>query len=78
MAFKSAWILVAMALAVSTMGAGPGPPTKELKSLAFAKRHQEARALFERVCPCERPLGPEWLEAMSWVGRAGAISGCHL
>ncbi len=73
MAFKSAWILVAMALAVSTMGAGPGPPTKELKSLAFAKRHQEARALFERVCPCERPLGPEWLEAMSWVGRAGAI-----
>ena len=51
------------------------PPTKELKDLAFAKQPAQARALFEEHRPKDETLGAEWLEAMSWVGRAGAIGG---
>lgn len=51
------------------------PPTERLKDLAFDKLPAEARSLFESVRPRSQPLGAEWLEAMSWVGRAGAIGG---
>ena len=51
------------------------PPVRELKELAFGKRPEQARALFESSRPAQSDLGPEWLAAMSWVGRAGAIAG---
>lgn len=55
--------------------AGAPPPTKELKALAFGNQPAKAKALFEGRRPVSGPLPSEWLEAMSWVGRAGAISG---
>ncbi len=48
---------------------------RELKELAFGKRPAQARVLFESSRPAQSALGPEWLAAMSWVGRAGAIAG---
>ena len=51
------------------------PPTEQLKDLAFGKRPAQARELFEEHRPQGQALGAEWLEAMSWVGRAGAIGG---
>ena len=51
------------------------PPTKDLKALAFAEKAAEAKSLFESSVPRGRQLGAEWLEAMSWVARAGAIGG---
>ena len=50
------------------------PPTKDLKALAFGKQPARAKALFEANRPTGQMLGAEWLEAMSWVARAGAIS----
>lgn len=47
----------------------------QLKDLAFAQRPAQARALFEAAVAGQKELGPEWLAAMSWVGRAGAIAG---
>lgn len=70
-----AWIL-AIGAAVIPLGAAVAePPTKEIKDLAFAKRPAQARDLFEESRPKDQALGAEWLEAMSWVGRAGAIAG---
>ena len=54
---------------------GAVPPTKKLKALAFGKEPGQARALFEASRPGDGPLSADWLEAMSWVGRAGAIGG---
>ncbi len=71
MAARTVLSAVLLACAGSLLGAVP--PSKELKDLAFGKRPAQARALFESTVPDERPLGPEWLEAMSWVGRAGVI-----
>ena len=62
-----AWSACALSAAV--------PPAKEIKDLAFAKQPERARGLFESARPKQGPLSPEWLEAMSWVGRAGAIGG---
>ena len=70
-----AWILAIGAAVIPNGAAGAGPPTKEIKDLAFAKRPAQAQALFEERRPKDQALGAEWLEAMSWVGRAGAIAG---
>ena len=51
------------------------PPTKQIKDLAFARQPAQARALFEESRPKDQTPRAEWLEAMSWVGRAGAIGG---
>lgn len=51
------------------------PPVRELKRLAFGKRPAQARDLFESSRPAQSALGPKWLAAMSWVGRAGAVAG---
>ena len=69
------WILAVGAAVIPLGAAAAEPPTKEIKDLAFAKRPAQARALFEERRPKGRALGAEWLEAMSWVGRAGAIAG---
>ncbi len=53
----------------------PEPPTRALKQLAFAEQPAEAKQLFEETRPSADLLGAKWLEAMSWVGRAGAIGG---
>ncbi len=68
-------ILALAAASVPLVVAGAPPPTKELKALAFAKQPRQAKALFDARRPADQPLGVEWLEAMSWVGRAGAIGG---
>lgn len=70
-----AWILAIGAAAIPLGAAAAEPPTKEIKDLAFAKRPAQARDLFEESRPKDQVLGAEWLEAMSWVGRAGAIAG---
>ena len=70
-----AWILAIGAAAIPLGAAAAEPPTKEIKDLAFAKRPAQARDLFEESRPKDQALGAEWLEAMSWVGRAGAIAG---
>ena len=49
------------------------PPTQQLKDFAFGRQPEAARSLFESTRPKDQPLGAEWLEAMSWVARAGAI-----
>ena len=67
-----------LALAVGLLplvAAGAAPPTKKLKALAFGKEPGPAKALFEASRPSAGPLTAEWLEAMSWVGRAGSIGG---
>lgn len=46
------------------------PPVQRLKDLAFAGQSAQAKALFEATRP-SGDLDPEWLAAMSWVGRAG-------
>lgn len=51
------------------------PPTDRLRELALAGQPVAARDLFEARRAGRELLTPEWLEAMSWVGRAGAIGG---
>ena len=68
-------ILVLMAGLIPLVAAGVEPPTKELKALAFGKEPAKAKALFDASRPAAGALSAEWLEAMSWVGRAGAIGG---
>ena len=68
-------ILVIGAAVILPGASAAEPPTTELKTLAFAKQPAQARALFEERRPKGQALGAEWLEAMSWVGRAGAIGG---
>lgn len=65
--------LVAMITGILSPLVAATPPTKDLKALAFAKRPAQARALFESSLPAGAALDAAWLEAMSWVGRAGAI-----
>ena len=48
------------------------PPVQQLKDFAFAGRSAQAKALFESKRP-SGDLDPEWLAAMSWVGRAGVF-----
>ena len=67
-------LALALGAAMPVRGADP-PPTKELKALAFAKRPAQAKALFDGRHAPDRLLDAKWLEAMSWVGRAGAIGG---
>lgn len=69
--FIAAAALCMAAIAPSLKAASP--PTKALKDLAFAKRPSQARSLFESSFPGGEIVGAEWLEAMSWVARAGAI-----
>lgn len=69
------WTLILGAAVIPLGAAAAEPPTKQLKDFAFAKRPAQARALFEELRPKDQALGAEWLEAMSWVGRAGAIAG---
>ena len=64
----------AAALTLAQLG-GQTPLIKQLRELTFAKRPAEAQALFESQRRDQRGLSPEWLAAMSWVGRAGAIGG---
>lgn len=64
--------LVAALLSAAFQGA-TAPPTAELKSLAFAAKPAAAKELFESSVPDGPRLDAEWLEAMSWVARAGAI-----
>ncbi len=54
---------------------GQTPPTGRLRELAFEKRPVTAKDLFESQWAQQKSLTPEWLAAMSWVGRAGAIGG---
>ncbi len=49
------------------------PPIQQLKDLAFGHQPEAAKSLFEATRPKDQPLGAEWLAAMSWVARAGAI-----
>ena len=67
-------VALMLGAALSVCSADP-PPTNELKALAFAKRPAQAKALFEGRRDPSRPLDAQWLEAMSWVGRAGALGG---
>ena len=67
--------LVLAAGLIPIVAAGAAPPTKKLKALAFGKEPGQAKALFEASRPASGSLSAEWLEAMSWVGRAGAIGG---
>ena len=68
------WLVAAaVASAVPLVAADNRPPTRELKSLAFGKQPQRARTLFDTKRAPGQPLDAEWLEAMSWVARAGAI-----
>ena len=70
--------LVSISLFAACNAAPPAqdePPTSALKNLAFAKQPAQAREMFEASRPKAGPLSEEWLEAMSWVGRAGAIGG---
>ncbi len=69
-----AWLVAIGALAPLPAAAAE-PPTKEIKALALAEQPAQARALFEDLRPQGERLSAEWLEAMSWVGRAGAIGG---
>ncbi len=64
--------LLAVLLAAAVQGA-TAPPTAELKSLALAGKPAAAKELFESSVPDSDWLDAEWLEAMSWVARAGAI-----
>ena len=68
-------IMVIGAAVMMPAASAAEPLTDELKTLAFAKQPAQARALFEESRPKGQALGAEWLEAMSWVGRAGAIGG---
>ena len=51
------------------------PPVAVLKQLAFGNQSTAAKSLFELERPSQDLLNDDWLEAMSWVGRAGLISG---
>lgn len=62
-------------LAPIVVAAAGQVPVREIKDLAFAKQSARARALFEAAKPAGQVRTPEWLEAMSWVARAGAIAG---
>ncbi len=55
-------------------GSAP-PPLADLKALAFAEEPGRAKALFDSTAPQGGTMDEQWLEAMSWVGRAGAIGG---
>ena len=68
-------ILVLFAGLIPPVSTAAAPPTQKLKALAFGKEPGQAQALFEASRPPAGPLSAEWLEAMSWVGRAGAIAG---
>ena len=68
-------LLSAALLAALPSAVASEPPTPQLKALAFAKNAPQAKALFEASKPAGPALGAEWLEAMSWVARAGAIGG---
>lgn len=68
-------ILAIGAAAVLPIATAAEPPTQRIKTLAFAKQPARARALFDEHRPNDQALSAEWLEAMSWVGRAGAIGG---
>lgn len=75
MILKSLPISVLLTVLLPSGTASAPPPTNELKALAFGNQPAKAKALFEARRPVNGPLPSEWLEAMSWVGRAGAISG---
>ena len=64
-----------IALSVGCATPSPPPPTVELKDLALDGRAAEAQTLFESVRGGAEASDAAWLEAMSWVGRAGAIGG---
>lgn len=71
-------LVLALTIASSLVGIFPSafgtqPPTRDLKALAFAKQPAKAKELFEASRNPEQPLDAAWLEAMSWVGRAGVI-----
>ncbi|MDE0103638.1 MAG: TlpA disulfide reductase family protein [Bryobacterales bacterium] len=68
--------LLSLSLLVMACAADESPPpTADLKRLAFAEQSAAAKELFEANRPQADPLSESWLEAMSWVGRAGAIAG---
>ncbi len=54
---------------------GQTPLISNLRDLTFGKRPVAARDLFESQRSRHPSLSPEWLAAMSWVGRAGVIGG---
>ena len=71
-------LVVALTVVCGLTGAfpfasGAEPPTRDLKALAFSKQPAHAKALFEARRGADQALDAKWLEAMSWVGRAGAI-----
>ena len=75
MSFAIVAILICAFVGLVPAAGGAQPPTRELKALAFGKQPAQAKALFEARRDPEQPLDAKWLEAMSWVGRAGAIGG---
>ena len=71
-------LVIALTLVCGLAGAfpiasGAEPPTRDLKALAFSRQPAQAKALFEARRGAGQALDAKWLEAMSWVGRAGAI-----
>ncbi len=73
---SSLMLTLALAAGIAMQAANvTEPPIKELKDFAFSQQPETARSLFEAARPKDRPLGAEWLAAMSWVARAGAIAG---
>ena len=58
-----------------TVGCAAPPPTGELKDFALHGKPAEARTVFESARGGAEASDAAWLEAMSWVGRAGAIGG---
>ncbi len=68
-------LVTVLARMLPLLGAATPPPTADLKALAFANEPGRAKALFDATVPRGGALDAEWLEAMSWVGRAGAIGG---
>ena len=69
------WLLPLFLLVMACAADESPPPTADLKRLAFAEQAADAKELFEANRPHADPLTESWLEAMSWVGRAGAIAG---
>lgn len=54
---------------------GQTPLIDRLRKLAFEKQPLAAKELFESQRKPQADLTPQWLAAMSWVARAGAIGG---
>ena len=73
MSIKSRLTLAMVAGMAMPIANAAVPPTQQLKDFAFGRQPDAAKSLFESTRPKDQTLGAEWLAAMSWVARAGAI-----